>query len=686
MSVDISRHAVRDPRLRLVCLSFLMLFVELALIRWLGENVVYLSYFTNFVLLGSFLGIGLGFLLPHKPGGLRWFPAALFALVALILVFPVEIDRSGSDVIFFGRLDLSGLPIWVMLPLVFAAVVIVLFLIGQAVAREFAKFRPLIAYRLDITGSVLGVVGFAGLAWLKTPPVVWAMAVLILFVLLSGDEMHPRGMALMVGVVIVLGAQSFLPGHLWSPYYKVQTVPVASGESLAVTVNGIPHQTITTVARREAVEPVYFLPYQLASVDFDRVMIIGAGTGTDVAIALHHGVEHVDAVEIDPTLYDIGVDRHPNSPYSDPRVTVIIDDGRAWMERSPGDYDLILFALPDSLTLVSSQSNLRLESFLFTHEAIDKARELLSPTGVFAMYNYYREDWLIDRLAATIDASFGSDRCVVTPESEGRLALLAGGPGVAASCPAGERDVSSAPPPVTDDYPFLYVRTKGIPAFYLAAMASVLIVSMAAIRIAGTRLRSIGPNLDLFLMGAAFLLLETKSVVQFALWFGTTWRVNALVFVGVLLSVLAAIEVARLGRLPRPAVLYGVLVAAIIAAWAVPSNALLDFSAPTRFVVAVLLTFTPIFIANLVFAQRFANVEDSTTAFGINLLGAMVGGVLEYTSLLVGYRALAVLVGVIYVGAYLAWRASTSGPMTEGRALTRFGAARTREVSPTAAD
>ena len=43
---------------------------------------------------------------------------------------------------------------------------------------------------------------------------------------------------------------------------------------------------------------------------------------------------------------------------------------------------------------------------------------------------------------------------------------------------------------------------------------------------------------DLFCMGAAFLLLETKSVVQFALLFGTTWFVNALVFLGVLLSVL----------------------------------------------------------------------------------------------------------------------------------------------------
>ena len=54
-------------------------------------------------------------------------------------------------------------------------------------------------------------------------------------------------------------------------------------------------------------------------------------------------------------------------------------------------YDLILFALPDSLTLVSGQSSLRLESYLFTIEALRAARDHLHPDGVFAMYNYYRE-------------------------------------------------------------------------------------------------------------------------------------------------------------------------------------------------------------------------------------------------------------------------------------------------------
>src|SRR5690242_7360202 len=102
-------------RVRLVLLSFLMLFVELALIRWLGSNVVYLSYFSNFVLLGSFLGIGVGFLRGKSRADLfPWAATALACLVVFVILFPVTIDRSGSQLIYFGG-DASGLPIFVTL-------------------------------------------------------------------------------------------------------------------------------------------------------------------------------------------------------------------------------------------------------------------------------------------------------------------------------------------------------------------------------------------------------------------------------------------------------------------------------------------------------------------------------------------------------------------------------------------
>src|SRR5436305_12634856 len=79
-------------RWRLVLLSFLMLFTELALIRWTAANNVYLAYITNFVLLASFLGIGVGFLRVRlAPDLLAAVPVALAVLVAFVLAFPVGI-------------------------------------------------------------------------------------------------------------------------------------------------------------------------------------------------------------------------------------------------------------------------------------------------------------------------------------------------------------------------------------------------------------------------------------------------------------------------------------------------------------------------------------------------------------------------------------------------------------------
>jgi hypothetical protein len=167
-------------------------------------------------------------------------------------------------------------------------------------------------------------------------------------------------------------------------------------------------------------------------------------------------------------------------------------------------------------------------------------------------------------------------------------------------------------------------------------------------------------------MGAAFLLLETKNLVQFALLFGTTWFVNALVFAGVLLSVLCAIEVSRRHTFRRPGRLYIALLVAVGVALAIPGSALLSLPVAPRFVAAVVLAFAPIFLANLVFAQRFRDVDASAAAFGANLLGAMVGGLVEYAALITGYRALLVLVAVLYGLAFLAGRRHLLAPAAAG--------------------
>ena len=155
-----------------------------------------------------------------------------------------------------------------------------------------------------------------------------------------------------------------------------------------------------------------------------------------------------------------------------------------------------------------------------------------------------------------------------------------------------------------------------------------------------------------FLLGVAFLLLETRSLVTFSLLFGTTWIVNALAFFAILLSVLGAIVVsAARPRLPVPA-LYVALLATLGLAYLLPPSALLIEPAALRYAVGAAVAFAPIFLANLVFAHAFRDSEEADLAFASNLLGAMVGGALEWLALLMGYQALLLLVAVTYVAAY----------------------------------
>ncbi|MGI8929493.1 MAG: spermidine synthase [Candidatus Limnocylindrales bacterium] len=651
-------------RLRLVLLAFLVLFVELALIRWTGSNVVYLSFFSNFVLLGSFLGIGIGFLRAKAVLNLfPYSPVALAFLIGFVLIFPVQIDRSGSELIFFGALETTGLPTWVMLPVMFLAIAGVMATLAEGLARQFVRFEALEAYRLDIVGSILGIVGFSAISFLGAPPIAWGLVAALAFVILMPPYLRVLQVVALVGFVFMLGRESFTPGYSWSPYYRIGVREIEEGVH-GVGVNSIPHQIILPVDRMTDIEPLYEVPYERSSQQPENVLVVGAGTGNDVAFALAQGAKRVDAVEIDPGLQRVGRERHPDRPYDDPRVTVHITDGRAFLEQGDDQYDLILFALPDSLTLVSGQAALRLESYLFTLEAMEAVRDRMSPDGVFSMYNFYREDWLIDRLAGTLQAAFNRSPCVDTLGDVGKRAVLTiGASDSAVRCAepwvAGPDVVS----PSRDDYPFLYLREAQIPAFYLLAMGLILGAGAVMIRLAGGPFGSMTNYLDLFFMGAAFLLLETKSIVQFALLFGTTWFVNSVVFVGVLGSVFLAIEVTCRVRLPRPSLLYGALVLSVLLALIVPLHRLLGLPEVLRFLAAVVLWFTPIFIANLVFAQRFRSVGESNVAFGANLLGAVVGGVIEYTALMTGYTALAILVVILYGAAFVFGRKHMRGPM-----------------------
>ncbi len=649
---DGSTRLTEQPgkQVRLIFASFLMLFTELALIRWITANNVFVTEATNFVLLASFLGIGIGFL-NAKSGRdyLRWTPVALLALVAFVLAFPVILHSPTGPTPFRGSGRMPALPRPVSFTVVFVLTVAVMAGLGQAVARVFVGFRPLSAYRLDILGSIAGITLFSVLSFIDQPPATWGVIAGGGLVGLLLPKIRWWQVVAVAAVVALLAIESFTTGQIWSPYNKLAIQKQGGNPAINVTANNIPFQTIHSVARMRRHQKFYFFAYRhVTRQSLGDVLIIGAGTGNDVAVALSEGARHIDAVEIDPRLLAAGRQLHPDHPFQSPRVTAYVADGRQYLQDTQKKYNLIMLALPDSLTALAGQSGIRLESYLLTAQSLAAARAHLAPGGTFAMYNWYAP-FVLNRYATTIEDVFHRTPCVeLGSRGRGRrqavLTVAPGGP--VPNCASFWHGTRIAP--ATDDRPFPYLRTASIPASYLWMLAAILLGSVLLVRAGGgafTRMRSYA---DLAFMGAAFLLLETKSIVGFALLFGTTWFVNALVFAGVLVAVYLAVETARWVRLPPPLVLYCALIAALAVAWVVPQESLLGLPVIPRFLAGSALAFAPVFLANLVFAQRFSGVEATGTAFAANLLGAMVGGTLEYIALITGYRFLLVLVAVLY--------------------------------------
>jgi spermidine synthase len=416
-------------------------------------------------------------------------------------------------------------------------------------------------------------------------------------------------------------------------------------------------------------EPFYRRVYELfPDAQFQHALILGAGTGSDTATALAHGVQKITAVEIDPVIQKLGAELHPDRPYSDPRVQLVNNDGRVFLRHTKERYDLIIFALPDSLTLTSSIANLRLESFLFTQDSLNAAKAALAPDGVLVLYNYYREPWLIEKLAGMVSRTFGRESFVSTYGGEGRGAVMINGPRLATSPAANAEPYrerastgatrlrvtgegmmgTSAIPPATDDWPFVYLPHPSFPALYLRGLAVVAAISLAGLWWIAPRQALRRFDWKMFFLGAAFALLEVKALITFALLFGSTWIVNSLVFFAILASVLVAVRVNTLFRVRRIWIFYLLLFAMLALNLVVRPETLLFANVFARYLTASILIFTPVFLANVIFSHAFRDTETADIAFASNLLGIMIGGMLEYLSMLLGYHALLWLVIAFY--------------------------------------
>jgi SAM-dependent methyltransferase len=661
--------ALAGNGVRLFLTSATLLFVELLLIRWIPANVRYIGFFSNFVLIGSFLGIGLGILAGRRLSRAATAPLALPLLLVVLLVVAAELNvqvRSETN-LFFGLSESRAADVnYLVLPLMFVLTVATMAFLALPLGPLLRSMPPLRAYAVDIVGSMAGIAGFTVLSAAGTDPTLWFVVVTVLIGLLALGSGVTRLSALSVlaaAVVVVVALGQTRSGDIWSPYYRISQYTGACG-LLTLNVNGIPHQAIRPIQDPPCPMPrIYGQVYTwFPDRTFQRVLVVGAGSGSDVALALAHGAQHVDAVEIDPGIQAIGAEENPDRPYQSEKVNVTVTDGRAFLRNSTDRYDLVIFALPDSLVLVSTSASLRLESFLFTNEAFASVRDHLTPTGTFVLYNNYRQPWLVAKLNQMLTQTFGVKPLLRNTSTS--QAVFATGPAVAALAdqkPPGDR-INAVPRvgtqtlvSATDDWPFLYLRQPSIARFYLAALAFILafaLVSVLAVaRGTATPIRRFSPHF--FVLGVAFLLLETRSLASFSLLFGTTWIVNSLTFFAILASVLLAIFVNSRFPIRRTVIPYAALLIALLVAFLLPPESLLIDPPALRYVIASAVAFAPVFLANIIFTNSFRDTATADMAFASNLLGAVAGGTLEYLALISGYRALLIVVAVLYVAAYV---------------------------------
>ncbi len=712
--------------LDLFLISFVILFLELTCIRWFGSMVVFLTFFTNLVMMACFLGMSVGCLAASRNKGYinTVIPFALWSVLLSSAVpflyqlfgqILVDVGGQGSpQQVYFGTEFRSQdpasfvIPIEVIAGIFFALITSIFIGLGEVMGLAFNRIPSrLAAYTINILGSLAGIVAFALAAYLQTTPVAWFAIGLgpCLYFVSRSKVLHAIGyVATLLVVAIFTGMFSDLGSIrlFWSPYYEI----VYNSRDGLIQTNNIGHQGMVQVSEAA---PAYMLPHLLnrdaGGQPFDDVLVIGAGSGNDVQAALTHGARHIDAVEIDPVLYQIGVRDHPDRPYDDGRVSIHIDDGRSFVRKTTGVYDLVSYAVVDSLVLHSGYSSLRLESFLFTEQAFRDVKAKLKPDGVFAMYNFYRQGWVVGRLAGLAEKVFGTKPLVVslpyqqtigTRDNQANhftLLLVANAgsgrveairsklqereffwinekpkynnpvnaygpepPGAAGAeakdwlkiGPA-EVDTTGTEQLPTDDWPFLYLREPTIPALNLRWILMVAALSLVVLIWFAPSRRS-RPNGQMFFLGAGFMLLETKGVVQMALLFGSTWMVNSIVFFAILVMILLSnVLVIVLRPRRRWGLFYGLLTTSLVLNILVPMNYYLALPATARMIVSCALVFLPILFAGIIFALAFRDSQQPDIDIGSNIGGVILGGLCEYFSLMIGFKLLLVVALLFYL-------------------------------------
>ncbi|HSL44146.1 MAG TPA: hypothetical protein VK897_11985 [Anaerolineales bacterium] len=686
-------------------ISILGLFLETLFIRWIGTEIRIFAYLQNTILVVCFLGLGIGMFTSAKPIEIK---QSLLPLTFFLFLMSIPFTRFAVGSISEMLSTLDDLVIWsdleavnlgnriiltvFGLALTFGVLILIVDIfvpLGRILGRLMnAHPNPIWAYSVNIFGSILGTWSFVLLSFLYQPPFLWfliAAAMIVVFILWSNRE-RKLNFALL-GIILVLSwFASRVPDALevvWSPYQKLVLRESQAHEigNYVVEVNNSSYQDIMDLsdeyvsAKPETFPPMlqglsqYDIPLLLHP-DPESFLVVGAGTGNDVAAALRHNVKSVTAVEIDPAIITMGQDYHPEDPYASPKVQVVNDDARSFFATTTEKYDVISFGLLDSHT-TTSMTNARLDHYVYTVESLRQARSRLKEGGVLVLTFYAQRFFIADRMQSALEEVFNQPSLVFVAEPSaygrggvmfitGDLATIQSQLQQNARLDAYIQQQQAAYPLrfthqtkiVTDDWPYLYLESPKIPTLYY-----LLIGVMILIFVRSYRKWKANENASLinrtfwhfFFLGAAFLLLEVQNISKASVALGNTWQVNAVIISSILGMALIANWIAyRFPKLPVTPV-YILLIGSAVGLYFIDLARFGSLPYVTKAVLVGSLTSLPMLFSGIVFVRSFAVAADKSNALGANLIGALVGALLQSITFVIGIKALLLVVAAFYL-------------------------------------